>query len=72
MRSKAFPVIACHFAVDQATKAQFVGTAALRAAAAPVRLAFPELLLPGALLMTMRAQLLAPLMLINFRFSTFF
>jgi len=30
------------------------------------------LLLPGALLMTMRAQLLAALMLINFRFPTFF
>jgi hypothetical protein len=30
-----------------------------------------DLLLPGALLMTVSAQLLAPFMLIDFRFSTF-
>jgi hypothetical protein len=36
--------------------------------ATPIRL----LLLPGALLMAMRTQLLAPLMLINLCFSTFF
>jgi hypothetical protein len=32
----------------------------------------PGLLLPGALLMAMRAQLFAALMFVNFRFSTFF
>jgi len=31
-----------------------------------------ELLLPGALLVTMGAQLLAPFMLIDFGFPTFF
>jgi hypothetical protein len=32
----------------------------------------PSLLLPGAFLMAMRAQLLAPLMFVNFRFPTLF
>jgi len=31
-----------------------------------------ELLLPGALLVTMLTQLLAPFMLVDFRFATFF
>jgi predicted membrane protein len=32
----------------------------------------PGLFLPGALLMAMRAQLLAPFVLVNFCFPTFF
>src|SRR5262245_55550446 len=41
---------------------------------ANLRLKLPsaELLLPGALLMTVLAELLPPLMLVNLRFSTFF
>jgi hypothetical protein len=34
--------------------------------------AYSALLLPGALLMAMRAELLAPFMFINLRFATFF